>query len=269
MGSGMPRGLLRRVAERFAPARVVEFYASTQGEAVLVNVRGQKIGAMGRPLPGSARVKIAAYDLVEGRLEQDSRGFVREVSRGETGLLLSEVDPEAGGFQAENALRGVFRRDDAWLPTGDLFRQDEDGDYWLMDSASALIRTADGIVSPGRVRAALESLEAVDLAVCYGVSTDKPGRDVAVAAVMLCRGAELRPADLGEALGRFVPDARPAVVQVVDEIPVTTWYRPITGPLRKAGLPEPGEGVQAWARDAKGNYRSLTPTARKRLAAGR
>ncbi len=78
MGSGMPKGLWARVVERFAPARIVEFYASTQGEVVLANVSGQKVGAMGRPLPGSARVRIAALDLEDGKLSSTDDGFARE-----------------------------------------------------------------------------------------------------------------------------------------------------------------------------------------------
>src|SRR6185437_6454667 len=62
IGSGMPRGLWRRVEERFAPARVLEFYASTEAGAILVNLRDAKRGAMGRPLPGTPEVRIAAYD---------------------------------------------------------------------------------------------------------------------------------------------------------------------------------------------------------------
>ena len=69
MGSGMPRGLWRRVSERFAPARVLEFYASTEGDAVLVNVPGRKAGCKGRPLPGSAEVRVAAYDPLDRGLD--------------------------------------------------------------------------------------------------------------------------------------------------------------------------------------------------------
>ena len=58
-----PRGLWRRVEQRFRPARVLEFYASTEVGAILVNVRDAKPGSMGRPLPGSAEVRIAAYDF--------------------------------------------------------------------------------------------------------------------------------------------------------------------------------------------------------------
>jgi putative long chain acyl-CoA synthase len=61
-------------------------------------------------------------------------------------------------------------------------------------------------------------------------------------------------------------EQRPLIVRVVDRIPVTTWYRPLTGPLREEGIPDPGERVRAWYLDASGErYRPLTGTARKRL----
>jgi putative long chain acyl-CoA synthase len=64
------------------------------------------------------------------------------------------------------------------------------------------------------------------------------------------------------------PEERPAIVHVVDELPVTTWYRPMTGPLRRAGIPEPGPGKLAWYLDASGSvYRPLTAGARRRLLA--
>ena len=45
------------------------------------------------------------------------------------------------------------------------------------------------------------------------------------------------------------------------------WYRPLTAPLREAGIPEPGEGKQAWYLDRGGKtYRPLTATARRRLS---
>ena len=43
-GSGMPEGVWRRVLKRFGPARVVEFFASSEGNAVLVNLTGEKVG---------------------------------------------------------------------------------------------------------------------------------------------------------------------------------------------------------------------------------
>jgi putative long chain acyl-CoA synthase len=74
--------------------------------------------------------------------------------------------------------------------------------------------------------------------------------------------------EISRVLARLEPHQRPLVVRVVDRIPVTTWYRPLTVPLREEGIPDPAEGVRAWYLDASGErYRPLTSTARKRLVA--
>ena len=236
IGSGMPRGLWRRVTRRFAPAGVLEFYAPTEGDAVLVNLTGAKPGSLGRPLPGSARVAIADYDFTAKRLATGPDGFARPCDRGGTGMLLAEVRP--GDIAATGSpLRGVFAREDTWLATGDLFRRDEDGDHWLVGTAASLIPTAAGPVAPYPIQDALGDLDAVDLAVAYGVAADGGAAEVPVAAVTLREGCELHADDVEEALARLAPAHRPQIVHVVDEIPVTTWYRPQTRALRKAGLP--------------------------------
>ena len=105
IGSGMPRGLWRRVEERFAPARVLEFYASTEAGAILVNLRDVKRGAMGRPLPGSAEVRIAEYDLAAGGLVVGREGFARECAVDEVGMLLARVRPERAAQRGAAARR--------------------------------------------------------------------------------------------------------------------------------------------------------------------
>jgi putative long chain acyl-CoA synthase len=246
IGAGMPRGLWRRVAKRFAPARVLEFYASTEGEAILVNLSGSKPGAKGKPLPGSAEVRLAAYDVAAGRLREREDGFAVECERGEVGMLLTRLRGVVA--TSESPLRGLFEPDDAWLATGDLFRVDEDGDFWLVDHVPALIRTAHGYVASFPIEDALGDLDAIDLAVVYGVPDPDGDRQLAVAAVTLREGHELDPAELADALGNLPQGERPDIVHVVPEIPVTTWYRPNTAPLRERGVPT-GEGV--WRRDGE------------------
>ncbi len=51
IGSGMPPGLWWRTLERFAPARVLEFYASTEGDVILANVVGFESGIQGTSAP--------------------------------------------------------------------------------------------------------------------------------------------------------------------------------------------------------------------------
>ncbi|WP_254716825.1 AMP-binding protein [Actinomadura sp. WMMB 499] len=261
IGSGMPRGLWRRVEERFAPARVLEFYASTAGESVLVNLSGKKPGSLGRPLPGSARVRLARYDLERGRLAEGPDGLAAECEPGEIGMLLSRVRPAALG-DAARPVRGVFEPDDAWSITGDLFTRDADGDFWLVGRDAELIRTAEGIVPPGPIRDALGDLPYIDAVAVYGIPVGDA--EIVAAAVRLRDGAELKPVDLSEALLRVDPGLRPALVRVVDEIPVTAGHRLRTGPLRDEGVPEARER-RAYARDRAGAYRPLTDAARRRL----
>jgi putative long chain acyl-CoA synthase len=265
----MPVSLWRRVQERFAPATVLEFYASTEGDAVLVNLTGRKAGCKGSPLPGSAEVRLAAYDEDARRLVLGPDGFAVGCGKHEPGMLLAKVRRDAIGA-GDGVLRGVFEPGDAWLETGDLFVRDGDGDYWLLDHATALIRTAAGAVPSGPIQDALGRLDAVALAVAYGVPTSDGGSQIPCAAVTLRDGGDLTPAELGEALADLGDGGIPWVIRVVDEIPLTTWFRPQTGPLRKQGLKPPGRSTLAWYWDPrKGGYRKLSKAAVERLLAGR
>jgi len=271
IGSGMPPGLWRRVEERFAPARVLEFYASTEAGAILVNVSDVKRGAMGRPLPGSAEVRIVEYDLDAGGLVVGKDGFAKQADVDEVGMLLARVLPSEP--LSVVPLRGVFAPQDWWVATGDLFRRDADGDYWRVDGVREVVRTRHGPVFTTAIRGALEALPQVDLAVAYGVLPPGSEHEVAVAAVTVRAGRELDARELAAALSRLEPRQRPLVVRGVDQIPVTTWYRPLTGPLREEGIPradqgnpQAPEGARAWYLDASGErYRPLTAAARKRL----
>ena len=110
IGSGMPRNLWTRVSERFRDARVLEFYASAEGEAILANLTGQKPGSMGRPLPGTAEVRVAAFDLADRKLRLTRDGLARECLADEIGLLLSRVAPGDAGGRIGAARRVRVRR---------------------------------------------------------------------------------------------------------------------------------------------------------------
>ena len=86
IGSGMPAGLWKRVIDIFAPAHVVEFFATTDGQAVLANVSGAKIGSKGRPVPGGGDVELAAYDADDDLILEDDEGFVRKADTNEVGV---------------------------------------------------------------------------------------------------------------------------------------------------------------------------------------
>jgi putative long chain acyl-CoA synthase len=255
LGSGMPRNLWRRVAERFPTAKVLEFYASAEGESILANVKGTPIGSMGRPLPGTAEVRVAGFELTTRSLQRGADGLGRECDTDEVGLLLSRVrEPDTAGA---DVLRGVFDPGDAWRSSGDLFLRDEHNDLWLVDPVTAIVDTAHGPVLPAAARMALGSLPAVDLHVSYPVR--EGAADVLVAAVTLCPDSELTAKDLDLAFERAPASHRPAYAQVVRSIPVTTWHRPLWQPLQKAGVPEPTRQRKVWRLDGAGHYQERSP----------
>ena len=252
IGSGMPRSLWERITERFAPAGILEFWAATTSEAILANLSGAKPGSVGRPLPGSAEIAIARYDIGAGRLLEGPDGLALRCGPNEEGLLLARSRGE--GESGPRMLRGVFERGDAWISSESLFSRDADGDHWLIDSLATVIRTAEGFVPSLLVTQALGELDQVDLAVTYGV----PAGDAesVVSAVTLIGGGELSATDLDAALGGLAPERRPEAVRVVERIPTSSWYRPLTGELREQGIPKAAPGRPVFRLDhAEGRYR--------------
>ncbi|GAB3240546.1 acyl-CoA synthetase [Mycolicibacterium hippocampi] len=259
IGSGMPAGLWKRVVEVFGPAQVVEFFATTDGQAVLANVAGAKIGSKGRPLPGGGEIALAAYDPEDNLILEDDRGFVRLAETDEVGVLLAHprgpVDPLA------SVKRGVFAPADTWVSTEYLFRRDEDGDYWLVDNRDAVIHTARGPVFAATVNDAVGRLGSVDMAVTYGVDA---GELLAVTALALRPGGSVPSADLSEALAELPVGEAPDIVHVAPEMTLSATYRPLAGPLRQQGIPKASRN--AWYRDPDTHrYKRLTAAVRSEI----
>ncbi|OBG25644.1 acyl-CoA synthetase [Mycobacterium sp. E3198] len=264
IGSGMPTGLWARVVDAFAPARVVEFFATTDGQAVLANVSATKIGSEGRPLPGAGRIELGAYDAEHDLILEDDRGFVQVAAPNQVGVLLAQsngpIDPSA------SVKRGVFAAGDTWISTEYLFRRDDDGDYWLMGRRGSVVHTARGLVYAEAVTDALGCINGVDLAVTYNVPVGD--QQAAVSAVTLLPGATITAADLAEAVANIPVGLGPDIVHVCPEMTLSATYRPTVSALRAAGIPKPGR--QAWYFDADSNeFRRLTPGARSELSGAR
>ena len=261
IGSGMPPGLWQRTIDAFTPANVVEFFATTDGQAVLANVAGLKVGSKGRPLPGGGRVELAAYDADDDLILEDENGFVAIAEPNEVGVLLARpwgpIDPTA------SVKRGVFAPGDTWISTEYVFRRDTDGDFWLLGNRPLLIRTERGVVFPEAVTDAVNRISAVDLAATYGVDT--PDGTVAVTAITLRPGRTVTTADLTDAFASMPVGLPPDVVHVVPEIPLSATCRPTVSALRADGVPKASRN--AWHLEADtGKYKRLTSAVRARLS---
>ena len=261
IGSGMPTGLWQRVVDTFTPANIVEFFATTDGQAVLANVAGAKVGSKGRPLPGGGEVELAAYAPDEDLILEDDRGFVQVAEPNQAGLLLARpwgpIDPTA------SVKRGVFAPGDTWISTEYIFRRDPDGDFWLLGNRNMLIRTARGVVFPEPITEAISRIPAVELAATYGVKG--PQGTMAVTAIILRPGLTVTVADLSEAVAAMPFGPGPDVIHVVPSLPLSATYRPTVSALRAAGVPKPSRN--SWYLDADtGKYKRLTAAVRAALA---
>jgi putative long chain acyl-CoA synthase len=229
----------------------------------LANVSGAKVGSKGRPLPGGGEVALAAYDPDDDLILEDDDGFVRKAETNEVGVLLARsrgpIDPTA------SVKRGVFAPADTWVSTEYLFRRDQDGDYWLVDNRSLVIRTERGPVYTTPVSDALGAIDAVDMAVTYAIETG--GRPLAVTAVALRPGGSVAAGDLSEALADLPVGVVPDIVYVVGGMALSASYRPMVSPLRATGVPKPSRN--AWYLDSDTDkYKRLTAAVRAELVEG-
>jgi putative long chain acyl-CoA synthase len=230
-GSGLRRDVWQRIVDRFGPVGILEFYAATEGNAVLANASGEKVGALGRPLPGSAEVALARYDFDTDEFVRDEQGLLMRCENGEPGVLLARLDADhplagfTGGDEAgRRLLRGVFEANDTWFITWDVLQRDGDGDFWFVDRVSRMLQTAAGVVATRTIEDALYGFPALRHTVVYGVEYE--GGDRAVAVVVTDGNQGLNLQAWNEFATRLDPSERPSWVKRVERMPMTDGFRP-------------------------------------------
>jgi putative long chain acyl-CoA synthase len=218
-GSGMRRDLAEKLRDRFQ-LRSLEFYAATSQPLVLANVRAEKLGALGKPLVGSAGVAVVKVDVESGKLLLDTEGRLVRCETDEPGVLISELAGDSSS--GDGLLRNAFRPGDLYQATGDVVRTDADGDLWLVDSTAGFVRTVGGMVSLRAVEDAFFALPEVSAAAAYPVD----GAIGAVVHVALVSPGELASDRVADIVRSLAPRERPDSVRQVDSVPLTEGYRP-------------------------------------------
>jgi len=254
-GSGMRRDVWRRLVERFGPVGVLELYASTEANTVLANARGQKIGSVGRPLPGSPDVAIAAWSFDDNDFLRDGAGHLVRARLDEPGMLVARLGTRAGADVAHidprRLLRDAFDPGDLWFVTGDFFEVDVEGDFWFVDRANQMIKTLptrglSGAVASTRIEDAL--YDAPGVALCVAAShpdPDHPGYEIPIVALQLQHGVTLDLAAISAAVVKLPEYARPRRLRLVPEIPLTDGFRPIKRAIANLDTQD-GADVYAW-----------------------
>jgi putative long chain acyl-CoA synthase len=266
-GSGLRADVWRRLVDRFGPVGVLEMYASSEASTVLANARGKKLGSVGRPLPGSPEVAVAAWSFDDHDFVRDGAGRLVHARLDEPGLLLARLAGGGDGapgdpLQPRRVVRDAFAPGDAWFATGDVFQVDTEGDYWFVDREHQMLATRFGPVASARIEDALYGVPGVALCMAAGrPDPDDPTHQTAVAALQLHPGAALDLDALSRAVAALPEYARPRRLRIVDAIGLTDGHRPIKHAMEQLELSD-GPQVYAWDARTQRYESSLAPAAR-------
>ncbi len=234
-GSGMRADLARELTRRFGVG-VLEFYASTTHNVVFANASGEKPGAVGRPLPGSAEVAIVRIDFDTGLLLRDASGRCVLTDANEPGAAIARlpdraIDPD-GPVERARIVRDAFTSGDRWYLLRDILSRDADGDHAFIEARSNVILTPGGMVFPRKVEDAFYRIPDVEVVVVQPMG---PATNPTLVASVVAR-APLATATLEAALDELPPHARPKYVRQVEHIAMTAGYRPLATPLSDADV---------------------------------
>ncbi len=251
-GNGLRGDVWETFRDRFRIPRILEFYASTEGNLSLYNVEGRP-GAIGRVpafLAHRFPVALVRRDPDSDAPPRDADGLCLRCAPGEAGEALGRIgmsaDTHGRPFEgytdaaASDAkiLRDVVTKGDAWFRTGDLMRKDRAGYYYFVDRLGDTFRWKGENVATEEVAEALRACPGVGDAVVYGVAI--PGTDGRAGMAAMTVAADFDLAAFARHVEARLPDyARPVFLRLCDAIATTGTFKPVKAALAREGY-DPG-----------------------------
>jgi fatty-acyl-CoA synthase len=248
-GNGLRPEVWLSFQTRFKIPRILEYYASTEGNFSLYNCEGQP-GAIGRIpafLANRLPVALLRFDVEKSEPWRNEQGFCERCVANEigeaVGLMPGAGSERAGRFEGyadqeasdRKVLRSVFKTGDAWYRTGDLMRRDERGFYYFVDRVGETYRWKGENVSTAEVLTALTASRGVVEGVVYGVSV--PGADGRAGTAALVVNADFDLAVLHTEVAARLPSyARPVFLRILATLESTGTFKPRKQELVQAGF---------------------------------
>jgi len=211
-GSKMPAYMKKEILNRFPNTVLVDGYGQTEniGAAIYSFLTVDDIpkvteGYIGKPISG-----------VEMRVINESGD---DVSPGEIGEAIYRSPSLMRGYHDDDSMtKDSF--DGAWFRTGDLFRIDEEGNYYYVERKSEVIFSGGEKVFPAEVEDLLSQHPDVDSAVIVGIP-DRIWGEVVRAFVVLKPGSEITENDiLAWCSGKMASYKKPKEVILRDSLPI-------------------------------------------------
>lgn len=279
-GNGLSGDIWQKFSDRFGIPKLVEFYASTEGNVRYMNVDG-KVGAVGRVPPylkfAFDHIAIVKFDPATEKPVRDAEGRCVLAAHNEAGEAIGRVGQDGrssfDGYKdsaatEQKVLVDVFEDDDRWFRTGDLLKQDADGYVYFVDRIGDTFRWKGENVSTQDVAAALCKQPGIATANVYGVKLPNTEGRAGMAAVTLNKAVQFE--NLYGCVRACLPAyAMPIFLRVESEAATTGTFK-----FRKTDLVEQGfdpakTGSEIWYLDAAaGQYRKLTADAFTQIETG-
>jgi fatty-acyl-CoA synthase len=282
-GNGLRPEVWDAFKKRFRIPRILEYYASTEGNFSLYNCEG-KPGAIGRiPSFLSHRLPVALLRVAPDTSEpvRGADGFCEACGADEAGEAVGLM-PAAGGVRAgrfegyadasaseRKVLRNVFEPGDAWYRTGDLMRRDAAGFYYFVDRLGESYRWKGENVSTAEVLSALAAAPHVLDGVVFGVTVPGAEGRAGMAALVVDEHFDLEVfrAHVAAQLPSY---ARPVFVRLVPALDLTGTFKPRKLELLGEGYDPAQVSDPLYVDDARsGAYVPLDRERHAAIAAGR
>lgn len=236
--------------KRFRVQRILEFYASTEGNLALFNSCDHE-GALGF-IPRFADilypVSILRVDEHDKTIPyRDANGRCQVCKPNEVGLLVASInnkriDRRFDGYTdsaatSKKILYDVFKSGDVYFNTGDLLYRDSVGYFFWSDRTGDTFRWKGENVSTTEVAQVLASIKGVSDACVYGVEILNCDGKAGMATITLSDSSNISNFDwnnLANELSLHLPTyARPLFIRVQKEIKVTSTFKHIKADLVK------------------------------------
>jgi acyl-CoA synthetase (AMP-forming)/AMP-acid ligase II len=272
-GNGLRPDIWQAFQERFGLERIVEFYASTEGNCITFNLFNVR-GSVGPLVPGMA---LARWDEAAQDFVRDSHGRLQRAKHGEPGILLGKIRPgfEFDGYRDSDAtskkvLRDVFRDGDAYLNPGDLLRSDRFRHLYFTDRVGDTFRWKGENVSTTEVQEALSKWAGLAEINVYGVQVPGTEGRAGMAAIALHPGASFDAVGFAAHVRKALPAySRPAFLRVAQQLEVTSTFKLKKQELQREGFdPAQVSDPLYFLDDARGQYVRLDATLYAAIASG-
>lgn len=220
---------------RFGFEHLTGFNMSEVSSPLISDMNSQAQGSCGRPRSGVTVRLVDEHDL--------------EVEPGDPGELVIRTDlpwaMNAGYLNMPEATAEAWRN--GWFHTGDVFRQNEEGEFFFVDRRKDTIRRRGENVSSVEVENIILGYPSISEVAVVGVPSDY-GEEEILAVLVAASGEMIDPVQLTDFLTkRLAYFMVPRYIRTVESIPKTETNKP-----RKILFREVGITKDTWDREAAG-----------------